>query len=73
MSKINIQNWDVENPKFWEEEGKKTAARNLWISIPGLTSILFDLDHVGDDHRADEKAGVYPGDSAADAGGFKDF
>ena len=36
MSRINIQNWDVENPKFWEEEGKKTAARNLWISIPAL-------------------------------------
>lgn len=36
MSKINIQEWDVENPRFWEESGKKTAFRNLWISIPAL-------------------------------------
>ncbi len=36
MSKINILNWDVENLKFWEEEGKSMAARNLWISIPAL-------------------------------------
>ncbi len=36
MSKINIQNWDVEDLKFWEKEGKAVAARNLWISIPAL-------------------------------------
>ncbi|OGX12816.1 MAG: MFS transporter [Omnitrophica bacterium RIFOXYB12_FULL_50_7] len=36
MSKINIQNWDVENQSFWETEGKKSASRNLWISIPAL-------------------------------------
>lgn len=36
MSKINIQNWDVENQSFWETEGKKIATRNLWISIPAL-------------------------------------
>ena len=34
MSDIN--KWDVEDPKFWEEEGKKIAYRNLWISIPSL-------------------------------------
>ena len=36
MAKINIEKWDVENPQFWESEGKRTAFRNLWISIPAL-------------------------------------
>lgn len=33
---INIKEWDVEDRKFWESTGKKTANRNLWISIPSL-------------------------------------
>jgi len=33
---INIEKWDVEDKDFWEKEGKKVAARNLWISIPAL-------------------------------------
>jgi MFS transporter, NNP family, nitrate/nitrite transporter len=32
----DIKKWDVEDPKFWESEGKKIANRNLWISIPSL-------------------------------------
>ncbi|HEB29146.1 MAG TPA: MFS transporter [Porticoccus sp.] len=32
----DLQKWDVEDPEFWESEGKKTANRNLWISIPSL-------------------------------------
>jgi MFS transporter, NNP family, nitrate/nitrite transporter len=36
MLKINIEKWDVENPSFWEREGKDIATRNLWISIPAL-------------------------------------
>ena len=32
----DIDKWDVENPEFWEKEGKKAAKRNLWISIPSL-------------------------------------
>ena len=28
--------WDPENKEFWEREGKATANRNLWISIPAL-------------------------------------
>ncbi|MHA1544344.1 MAG: antiporter, partial [Alphaproteobacteria bacterium] len=32
----NLKNWDPENKKFWESEGKKIATRNLWISIPSL-------------------------------------
>jgi len=31
-----IEKWDVEDEGFWESTGKKIAARNLWISIPGL-------------------------------------
>nr|MBP9865144.1 NarK/NasA family nitrate transporter [Candidatus Omnitrophota bacterium] len=36
MLKINIPKWDVEDPQFWETEGKSVAFRNLWISIPAL-------------------------------------
>ena len=32
----NLEKWDVEDPQFWESEGKKVANRNLWISIPSL-------------------------------------
>ncbi|RFA29943.1 antiporter [Alkalilimnicola ehrlichii] len=32
----DIEQWDVENPEFWEREGKRVATRNLWISIPAL-------------------------------------
>lgn len=32
----NLYKWDVEDEHFWETEGKKIAARNLWISIPCL-------------------------------------
>jgi MFS transporter, NNP family, nitrate/nitrite transporter len=32
----DIQVWDPEDEKQWEEGGKKTAYRNLWISIPCL-------------------------------------
>ncbi len=28
--------WNVEDQSFWEREGKRTAYRNLWISIPCL-------------------------------------
>ncbi len=32
----NLEKWEVEDPQFWETTGKKTATRNLWISIPSL-------------------------------------
>ncbi len=32
----DIEHWDIENEQFWEQEGKKIANRNLWISIPSL-------------------------------------
>lgn len=32
----DLKKWDVEDPEFWESEGKKVAKRNLWISIPSL-------------------------------------
>ncbi|HVP67974.1 MAG TPA: NarK family nitrate/nitrite MFS transporter [Anaeromyxobacteraceae bacterium] len=28
--------WEPEDRSFWETEGKRVAARNLWISIPAL-------------------------------------
>ncbi|MCH8531508.1 MAG: antiporter [Saccharospirillum sp.] len=32
----DIDRWDIEDPQFWEREGKAIANRNLWISIPSL-------------------------------------
>ncbi len=32
----DIEHWDVENEQFWEQQGKRIATRNLWISIPSL-------------------------------------
>ena len=32
----NIKDWNVEDNHFWESTGKKTAYRNLWISVPAL-------------------------------------
>ena len=34
----DLKKWDVENDTFWEEEGRRVANRNLWISIPSLLS-----------------------------------
>ena len=31
-----IQEWDPEDPVFWENTGRRIAKRNLWISIPAL-------------------------------------
>lgn len=36
MNKINISQWNAEDEKLWDDGGKKTAFRNLWISIPAL-------------------------------------
>jgi len=33
---IDLKEWNVEDDKFWENEGKSIANRNLWISIPSL-------------------------------------
>lgn len=35
MSRL-IQDWHPENAEFWQNGGKQTARRNLWISIPAL-------------------------------------
>ncbi|CAK9885801.1 MAG: Nitrate/nitrite transporter NarK [Candidatus Erwinia impunctatus] len=26
-----IENWQPEEPVFWQQQGKKVASRNLWI------------------------------------------
>ena len=36
MSKYLINTWEPESMSFWLKEGKATANRNLWISIPAL-------------------------------------
>ncbi|MDN3555827.1 MFS transporter [Halomonas maura] len=32
----DIEQWDVEDPTFWQTTGRRIANRNLWISIPSL-------------------------------------
>ena len=32
----NLTNWNPEDERFWQSEGRRTATRNLWISIPCL-------------------------------------
>lgn len=32
----DLYHWEPENADFWQSTGKKTARRNLWISIPAL-------------------------------------
>ncbi len=32
----NITQWDPEDEQFWNQSGKATAYRNLWVSIPCL-------------------------------------
>ncbi|MBN8451113.1 MAG: antiporter [Candidatus Accumulibacter sp.] len=32
----DVAKWDVEDPVFWESQGKRIAYRNLWISVPAL-------------------------------------
>ena len=36
MSSRVLTEWNPEDKEFWEREGKATANRNLWISIPSL-------------------------------------
>ncbi|OEF97023.1 MFS transporter [Desulfuribacillus alkaliarsenatis] len=31
-----ITKWEPEDEQFWEQEGKRHAYRNLWISVPAL-------------------------------------
>ncbi len=33
---INVDEWNPEDPAFWESTGKRIAYRNLWISVPSL-------------------------------------
>ncbi|MDI2091293.1 NarK family nitrate/nitrite MFS transporter [Commensalibacter oyaizuii] len=35
MSRL-LTKWEPENKDFWQEQGKKIATRNLWISVPAL-------------------------------------
>lgn len=36
MKSATLQEWQPEDPRFWEKTGRKIANRNLWISIPAL-------------------------------------
>lgn len=33
---VDIHDWRPEDENFWESTGKKTAYRNLWLSVPAL-------------------------------------
>ena len=36
MKSVTIDQWNPEDPGFWQTTGKSIAERNLWISIPAL-------------------------------------
>lgn len=36
MGRADLDRWDVEDPAFWASEGRRTAFRNLWTSVPAL-------------------------------------
>ncbi len=35
-SRADIEDWCPEDDRFWNEQGKRIAYRNLWISVPAL-------------------------------------
>ncbi|WP_395647995.1 nitrate/nitrite transporter [Terricaulis sp.] len=59
-----VADWRPEDPVFWNEKGKKTAARNLWISIPALflsfavwmvwSVVVAKLPKIGFDYTTDQ-------------------
>jgi NNP family nitrate/nitrite transporter-like MFS transporter len=36
MTSHVLTTWNPEDKQFWDSQGKRTASRNLWISIPAL-------------------------------------
>lgn len=52
-----LAKWDPENTEFWENNGKKIAWQNLWISVPCLflsfaiwviwSAVLVNLNNIG--------------------------
>jgi hypothetical protein len=36
LAPVLIEEWKPEDPVFWNEQGRKIASRNLWLSIPAL-------------------------------------
>jgi MFS transporter, NNP family, nitrate/nitrite transporter len=59
-----LTRWEPEDPRFWEEEGKRIATRNLWISIPNLllafavwmvwSVVVVNLPNLGFNYAANE-------------------
>jgi len=59
-----IEDWRPEDETFWQEKGKKIAARNLWISIPALllafsvwmvwSVVVAKLPSIGFDYSTDQ-------------------
>ncbi|MGD9965762.1 MAG: nitrate/nitrite transporter [Hyphomonadaceae bacterium] len=59
-----IADWRPEDPVFWNEQGKKTAARNLWLSVPALflsfavwmvwSVVVAKLPSIGFDYTTDQ-------------------
>jgi MFS transporter, NNP family, nitrate/nitrite transporter len=59
-----ITDWRPEDPVFWNEKGKKVAARNLWLSVPALflsfavwmvwSVVVAKLPSIGFDYTTDQ-------------------
>jgi NNP family nitrate/nitrite transporter-like MFS transporter len=59
-----ITDWRPEDPVFWNEKGRRIAARNLWLSIPALflsfavwmvwSVVVAELPLIGFDYSTDQ-------------------
>jgi NNP family nitrate/nitrite transporter-like MFS transporter len=64
MSTHVLHKWEPEDKVFWEQEGKRVANRNLWLSIPALllafsvwmvwSVVVVNLPNVGFKFSTDE-------------------
>ena len=80
-----IREWKPEDPVFWNEQGRKIANRNLWLSIPALflsfavwmvwSVVVAKLPQVGFDYTTDQLfwLAALPGISGATTRVFYSF
>jgi NNP family nitrate/nitrite transporter-like MFS transporter len=80
-----LADWDPEDKAFWEEKGRRIAARNLWISIPNLllafavwmvwSAVVVNLPAIGFRYTTDQLfwLAALPGLSGAVLRGFYSF
>ncbi|MDU2066128.1 MAG: MFS transporter, partial [Sporomusaceae bacterium] len=77
MSTYKLKVWNPEDPDFWNQQGKKIASRNLWISVTALllsfciwmlwSAVAVNLNSVGFHFTSDQlfSLAALPGFSGA--------